>query len=437
MRRLPLTTVIATLALSACAHAGSGLALPPTGSLSSDAATMRSTPAMSVAAPGERLDALPGMPQSGTLAERLNALPGVPQPMCVQPQKGDGNAGCQVQQNRLFGAKPNPNTPYAQIWGYKPRDLAAAYAIPASGNAGTVAIVDAYDDPAVESDLAVYRSAMGLPACTSANRCFRKVAVQGTPNADAGWSAEIALDVEMVSAACAQCSIVLVEAQSASMHDLAKAVGVAASYHPDAISNSYYAPEDPSQRALERTYAVSGSVVTVAAGDGGFGTTYPASSPNVVAVAATSLLPDVSARGWGEGVWSGTGSGCSTIAAKPAWQTDKGCAGRTVADLAVVGDPRTGVAMYTSIAPAGVQTGWIVAGGTSVGAPFVAGLYALAGNAKSIVAPQRLWTSRAQLNPITVGSNGTCPASIAYLCTATTSYSGPGGNGSPRGLAAF
>lgn len=459
LRSIALALVASLLA--ACSHGTAGLlpaagtALAAASAAQEHASTGRNAESAMMGSIGERLNALPGIPLAGSIGERLNALPGDPQPMCVQPKRGDGTVGCQVQKNSSYPPSVDPHTPYGRIAGYKPNDLAAAYAIPRGLGAGhTVAVVDAYDDPNAEADLAVYRAAMGLPPCTSASGCFLKtgakakgvnaglqagdgvnVAPAHLPPADAGWSAEIALDIEMVSAVCPLCRIVLVEAKSDSMKDLAGAVDVAASYRPDAISNSYYAPEHPSERGLAKHYRAARTVVTVAAGDAGYGSTFPAASPDVVAVAATSLLPDTSSRGWTEGVWSGTGSGCSALMSKPAWQSDTGCGGRTIADVAVVGDPRTGVAIYTSIAPAGAATGWLVAGGTSVGAPVVAALYALAGNAGSIVAPQRLWEQRAALNPVTVGGNGTC--ALAYLCTATAGYSGPAGNGSPRGLGAF
>ncbi len=510
----------AALLLAACAHAGSvGSALPSTPA--ADAIRRAADSSQMTASTGERLSALPGMPQFGSLAERLSALPGAPTPLCNAATPGAGTVACQVQSNAGLGGKP-AGTPYNQIWGYKPNDLIAAYGLPhtagpnpapippappspppppvpgarpappappappneagppappapppgpANAGAGrTVAIVDAYDDPNVESDLAVYRAAMGLPPCASANGCFTKVGATGVgnasysgqpakgpgapggpaappgqakkldpatlPPANPGWASEIALDTEMVSAICPLCKIVLVEANSANMSDLAAAVDVAASYHPDAISNSFYAPEDPSEHGLEKHWELKGTVVTVSAGDDGFGSTFPASVPNVVAVGGTTLIPDYSPRLWDEAVWSGTGSGCSPYMKKPSWQTDAGCSGRTIADVAVDADPRTGVAMYTSIAAAGSPTGWIVGGGTSVGAPVIAAMYALAGNAASVNAPRLLWQDRSLLNHVALGANGTCP--LVYLCAAQgTGYSGPTGNGTPNGLTAL
>ena len=98
--------------------------------------------------------------------------------------------------------------------GYGPADLQSAYKLPTTGGAGqTVAVVDAYDDPNAEADLGVYRAKYGLPTCTSANGCFRKVGNFGSnvlPAADSGWAQEISLDLDMVSAACPGCNILLV-----------------------------------------------------------------------------------------------------------------------------------------------------------------------------------------------------------------------------------
>ena len=434
------------LLISGCGRTSSGVAVPQIAQGGSGLTPSERLNAL----PGERLNALPGLPTTGTLAERLNALPGQPQQLCVTPARGSGKGGCQVQGRSDLAPKSDPNTSYATIWGYKPDDLASAYGIPRWLGAGrTVAIVDAFDDPNIESDLAVYRSAMMLPPCTTANGCFTKlgagesnqgdgetVGTGAIPQADSGWSAEIALDTEMVSAICPYCKILLVEAKSDDIKDLAAAEDIAASYSPAAISNSFYAPEAQSEKHLARSFRHPGIPITAAAGDGGYGASFPASVPEVTAVGGTTLLPyNLDKRGWGEGVWSGTGSGCSMMMSKPSWQRDSGCRNRTIADVAMIADPRTGVAMYTSLAPTGQPTGWVVGGGTSVGAPIVAAMYALAGS-KDYSGPRKLWEKPKELNQVSLGSNGICLP--LYLCTAMPSgYSGPAGNGTPNGLGAF
>jgi subtilase family serine protease len=129
--------------------------------------------------------------------------------------------------------------------------------------------------------------------------------------------------------------------------------------------------------------------------------------------------------------WSGTASGCSAVAPKPAWQTDKGCTMRTVADVAAVGDPQTPVAVYDSF----MDNGWIQMGGTSVSTPIVAGAFALAGNGAKFTGASPLYANANALFGITSGSNGTC--TMSYLCTAGSGYNGPAGVGTPDGVAAL
>src|SRR5262249_50779801 len=143
----------------------------------------------------------------------------------------------------------------------------------------TVAVVDAFDYPNAESDLAVYRSTFGLPPCTTANGCFKKVnqnGVQGSyPRADSGWATEEALDVDMVSAICPNCKIILVETNSAQLSDLGAGVNTAAALGANAISNSYGGGES-SADANDTDYNHPGIAVTASSGDSGFGVQFPA-----------------------------------------------------------------------------------------------------------------------------------------------------------------
>src|SRR4029077_1743975 len=128
---------------------------------------------------------------------------------------------------------------------YGPSDLISAYNLPSAtaGTGQTVAIVDAFDDPTAESDLALYRSHFALSACTTANGCFRKRNQLGQPSplppGDPGWAQEISLDVDMVSAICPNCHILLIEGNDNSFNNLALSVDRAAKMHANAISNSY------------------------------------------------------------------------------------------------------------------------------------------------------------------------------------------------------
>ena len=322
--------------------------------------------------------------------------------------------------------------------GYFPADLQSAYGLSATGSGGTVAIVDAYDDPSAEADLGVYRAQFGLPACTTANGCFKKVNQTGgstPPRGNSSWGQEISLDLDMVSAICPNCHILLVEASSASIANLATAVNTAAATPGVvAISNSYGGPEFSSETSASyaQPYNHPGIAITVSSGDSGYGVEFPAASPYVTAVGGTHLTKSGSA--WNETVWSGAGSGCSAYVAKPSWQTDGGCARRTVADVSAVADPNTGVAVYDSYAYQG-RSGWLKFGGTSVASPIIAAVYALAGNTASVNYGSYSYTHRSSLFDITSGSNGSCGGT--YLCTAGPGYDGPTGLGTPNGTAGF
>jgi subtilase family serine protease len=294
----------------------------------------------------------------------------------------------------------------------------------------TVAIVDAYDYPNAESDLAVYRSTFGLPPCTSANGCFKKVNQKGVegsyPKANSGWASEEALDLDMVSAICPNCHIILVEAKSAQQADLGASVNTAASLGANVISNSYGGGENASSTD-DQDYNHPGIAITVSSGDNGYGVEFPASSQYVTAVGGTHLVH--SGSSWSETAWSGAGSGCSKYVAKPSWQKDTGCAMRTVADVSAVADPQTGVAVYETFRHNG---GWQVYGGTSVAAPIIGAVYALGGGS---FVPGMPYSHTSSLNDVTSGSNGSCGGS--YLCTAGSGYDGPTGLGTPNGTGAF
>jgi hypothetical protein len=335
---------------------------------------------------------------------------------------------------------PTPSPPPGNPSGYGPSDLQSAYSLP-SGTAGagqTVAIVDAYDDVTAENDLAVYRAQYGLAPCTTASGCFKKVNQTGgstPPSANASWGQEISLDIDMVSAICPNCHILLVEANSASFADLGTAVNTAASLGGNAISNSYGGGESSAETTTyDAYYNHPGHAITVSSGDNGYGVEYPAASRYVTAVGGTSLSRASNSRGWSETVWSGAGSGCSAYEPKPSWQTDTGCARRTVADVSAVANPSTGVAVYDSTAYRGAS-GWMVFGGTSVASPVIASVYALAGNGGSVNYGSSPYGNLSALFDVTSGSNGSCGSS--YLCTGETGYDGPTGNGTPNGAAAF
>ncbi|HMC40987.1 MAG TPA: S8 family serine peptidase, partial [Acidimicrobiales bacterium] len=330
------------------------------------------------------------------------------------------------------------------ISGYHPAGLRSAYGLTtASSNLGTgqtVAVVDAFDDPNAESDLAVYRSQFGAPPCTPQNGCFRKVNERGGtsyPVESRAWSQEISVDLDMVSAVCPNCRILLVEANSASLTDLGTAVDEAAVLHATEISNSY-GGGDAADSTYGAYYKHPGIAITASAGDAGYGVSYPASSRWVTAVGGTTLNRASNARGWVERAWRGTGSGCSTLNLQPSWQAaaGTGCARRAVADVAADADPATGVAVYDSVAYNGAS-GWLVFGGTSVAAPIIASVYALAGNAATVQYGSFPYSHATALWDVTSGTNSTSGCTPFQLCTAQPGWDGPTGLGTPNGTGGF
>jgi subtilase family serine protease len=329
------------------------------------------------------------------------------------------------------------------VSGYGPSDLASAYSVPTSlGSGKTVAIVDAYNDPNAESDLATYRSNFGLPPCTKANGCFRQVNQSGAtsplPTNDTGWAGEEMLDIEMVSAICPNCHIILVEASTPSTANLGTAVNTAVSMGAVSVSNSYGGSESSTESSYDTSYYKHPGVAIVASsGDSGYTREYPAASPWVTAVGGTKLSRASNARGWTESVWSnsstqGAGSGCSAYEAKPSFQHDTGCTRRTIADVSAVADPQTGVAVYDSYG----SGGWTVFGGTSVASPIIGAMYALASPATAGTYPNSYpYANTSALWDVTTGSTATC--SPSYLCTGVAGYDGPTGLGTPNGVAAF
>jgi hypothetical protein len=344
-------------------------------------------------------------------------------------------------ERRTDVAVPHALTPHTTPAGFGPSALQSAYNLSGSGGSGaTVAIVDAYNHPNAEADLAVYRAQFGLPACTTANSCFHKVNQTGgtspLPANDAGWAEEIALDLDMVSATCPNCGILLVEANSAYDIDLYAAVDYAAA-HASYVSNSWGGGEYTGQTADDVHFNHPGVAITVSSGDSGYGAEYPAASRYVTAVGGTSLVRDTGVtRGWTETAWDGAGSGCSGYDAKAVWQpTVATCARRAATDVSAVADPATGVSVYVSYVPSGDTAGWTVFGGTSASAPIIASVYALAGPPGASDYPAAYpYSHPADLYDVTSGDNGSCTGAV---CHAGTGWDGPTGLGTPDGTAAF
>ena len=356
--------------------------------------------------------------------------------------RGNPNGTARCFARVVTDARGNPlngkpvGNPNATPSGYGATELRTVYAVPAGSGTPTIAIVDAFAYPTAEADLAVYRAQYGLPACTTASGCLKIVGQTGgkpPSRVDVGWDQEQALDLDMASAACPNCKIVLVQASSASFSNLWTGVDYAKTITGiRAISNSYGNTDSASYAAYDSHYAGNQIAITVSTGDYGYGAQWPATAPGAIAVGGTSLTH--SGAGYAETTWNGAGSGCGLGHAKPSWQngvTDA-CGGRMEADISSVADPNTGVAVYGPMSRS--TRGWMIFGGTSASAPFIGGLFALANG--SINGAQSIYTHTSSLTDVTSGSNGSsCP--VAYYCKAQQGYDGPTGLGTPKGIGAF
>jgi subtilase family serine protease len=275
------------------------------------------------------------------------------------------------------------------------------------------------------------------------NPCFVQLdqnglAATGTTTQDGGWAQETALDLEMASAACPKCSLLLVEGATASFEALSSAVSVATDFEGvRAISNSYggndVTPDRFGQYALAAAKAIA---VTASSGDSGFGVSSPASFDGVIAVGGTSLSVDASGAWLNESAWAGSGSGCSKLNAKPSWQTfvATDCDGKVTADVSAVADPATGVSVY-------FNGGWYVFGGTSASSPLIAGLYALK-NDFGLSPGDYTAANSISLHDVTVGTNAISAAAkhacnVRVWCNAGVGFDGPTGYGTPFGTDAF
>ncbi len=334
---------------------------------------------------------------------------------------------------------------------YSPTGLREAYDLPSetAGSGQTVGIVDAYDDPDAESDLAKYRSHFGLFPCTTANGCFRKVNGSGGsayPPPERLWAAEISLDLDMVSAVCPKCHILLVEARSNGYLELAEADNEAVALGATELNDSWGGPEFSNETKYDSYFDHPGVPITVAGGDTGGVITYPAATPYVISVGGTALERAKNLRGWTEHVWGGegvegTGSGCSAYEPKPAWQTDTGCAKRTDNDVAASAGTATPVWVADSYEDLhetypGEDPGWTLVGGTSAASAIMSATMALASEyTKSLPGAEALYEQAAQngtgvLDDVLSGHDGACGT---YLCEAIPGYDGPTGLGSPWG----
>jgi subtilase family serine protease len=315
--------------------------------------------------------------------------------------------------------------------GLAPATIKSAYNFPTSSTAGagkTIAIVDAYDDPTAESDLGVFSTQYGLPACTTANGCFSKVNQTGGtsyPRKDAGWALEISLDVQWAHAIAPAAHILLVEASSNSFANLLAAEDYAKT-HAQYVSNSWGASEFSSEASYDSHFAQSGVSFFVSSGDAGLPAEYPSASPNVISVGGTTLNFSGSTL-TSETGWSGGGGGCSSYETATSAQSgfnqygQVNCSGkRSTPDVSLDADPASGVSVYDTTRYQG-QAGWFRVGGTSASSPMWAGRAAVSG---AVVNSAYVYGNSITYRDITSGNNG-APCLVGFdLCSGRGSWLG-------------
>jgi subtilase family serine protease len=315
--------------------------------------------------------------------------------------------------------------------GLSPSKIKTVYNFPTSTTAGsgkTIGIVDAYDDPTAEADLGVFSSQYGLPACTTANGCFKKVDQTGGthyPRKNSGWALEISLDIQWAHAIAPGAHILLVEAKTNSFTNLLIAEDYAKA-HAQYVSNSWGASEFSGESSYDSHFSQTGVSFFVSSGDNGLPAEYPSSSPNVISVGGTTLHFS-NGNFTSETGWSGGGGGCSAYENATTAQRNfsqygqTNCNGkRATPDVSLDADPASGVSVYDSTPYQG-QTGWFTVGGTSASAPMWAGRAADSG---AVVNSAYVYGSSIAFRDITSGNNGAPCLSGFDLCTGRGSWTG-------------
>jgi subtilase family serine protease len=320
--------------------------------------------------------------------------------------------------------------------GLTPTQIKKIYKLPASGGKGTIAIVDAYDDPNIESDLGVFDKQYGLPACTIKNGCFEKHKMASSTATNSGWALEESLDVEWAHAIAPTAKILLVEAKTPSGANLLGALDYAAARKDAvAVSMSWGGAEFSDEATLDSHFIgkSSSTVFFASSGDDGTGASWPAASPYVIGVGGTTLETTSSTGAFiSESAWSGSGGGVSAYETEPSFQKSynipKANKMRAIPDIAYDADPASGFPIYKTTGTS--KNGWYTVGGTSAGAPQWAAIQALGGS----VTLTKIYADKAStgtlkfFRDITSGSNGTCK----YYCDARRRYDYVTGLGTPQ-----
>lgn len=366
----------------------------------------------------------------GKLALPLAAIPMMAQ-SDARPFDPDAAGWAHPPYIVLAGPFDNPD-----VSGYAPTAIKGAYRITGITNKGAgqiIGIIDAYDNPDAATDLNTFDKQFSVAACNTTNGCFTKIYATGSkPAANSSWSLESSLDIEWSHAIAPNAKIILVEASSSSTNALLQAVDVAIQNGATVISMSWGGGEFSGETSDDTHFNVPGVIFCASSGDSGHGTMYPAASPYVVTVGGTTL--HITGTTWtSETAWNGSSGGESTYETEPSYQASAQSSGkRGIPDVAWEGNPNTGVAVYSKYG----YGGWVEVGGTSVGSPSWAGLFAIvessraAASKSALTLPQTLLypDAEADYHDITSGTNGSCGA----LCTAGPGYDFVTGVGSPQ-----
>jgi hypothetical protein len=345
---------------------------------------------------------------------------------------------------------PRAHAAASQTQPLSPAQIRAAYALPTQGaTKQTIAIVSAFDDPTLQSDLAAYDRYFHLPPCTFANGCLRKLNQQGQttprPQTDAGgtWITESALGTEVAHSLCQSCRIVLVEADFPDLSDFSQAAHTAAEAGAGVVVTTFNPPEDSTDTYVASDYSSAHTAFVAATGDTGYSgsLSFPAAFPTVIAVGGTNLSLARGGSYGGETAWSGTVSGCSIYETAPPWQARiaklSGCGSdRAASDVSAMASP--GTIIYASNVNGTAGGALYQAEGTSVSAPIIGAIIGLAGSRGGQEA--KMLYSRQLSDPggfhdITKGDDAQgCKSAI---CMAGPGWDGPTGLGTPAGLEAF
>ncbi|WP_329454130.1 S8 family serine peptidase [Streptomyces sp. NBC_01497] len=392
---------------------------------------------------------------AGTLLEKHGVHPVCPQ------------CDAEIVTEKAGGSAPLSSSAPA---GYGPGDLSAAYSLPAtSTSTATIAIIDAGVDATLKHDLATYRSTFGLPACSVASGCLTLKnytgGAQPAPQSSAQGAAaeeavaeETSLDLDVASASCPSCRLLEISVpwqdsqdnNDVTTRDFAKAVNLAVSDGASAVSVSYgFSADVTNTHGYDLSaFTHKGVAITASAGDigfnGGIHQSWPSDLPSVISVGGVTLPDSGSPSAWTLG-----GSGCETdfpaATGQPAAVTAACGHHRSATDVSADADPSTGVAVFDTDAPgSGVPDRWIIAGGTSASAPYIAGLFARADHLAPVNGPMSLYSApAADFEDVTTGNNEIYHACADYtgisasVCNAGPGWDGPTGLGIPDGLGAF